>query len=177
MVTAAVPRVGGRTFNHSKCLKARAPCGSSWTGRTSRCEGCRRRPRGTGAGRGSTSSVLSTRSPRRGRCLCGGRRPEPVERLVPAKQLDALEEPRRDFRARDRDPYGLEGLPRLQAEPVGGSAKRGLDRLGRERLERRERGGRGLEHRAAAVQLGCVRRDVVEEEACKRRELAEALDL
>src|SRR6266851_1942892 len=90
--------------------------------------------------------------------------------------LDALEEPGRDFRAGDRDPYGLERLPRLQAEPVGGGAKRGLDRLGRERLERRERGGCGLEHRAAAVQLRCVRRDVVEEEAGERGELAEALD-
>ena len=95
---------------------------------------CRSRPRATAAARGSSSSGRSTRSRRLSRC--GRRAPEPRERLVPAEQLEALVQPRRDLRAGDGDADRLERLARLQAEPLAELLQRGLDRLGVERLDR-----------------------------------------
>jgi len=48
----------------------------------------------------------------------GHRGLEPPQRLVLAEQLEALEQARRDLRARDRDPDRLERLARLQLEPL-----------------------------------------------------------
>ena len=69
--------------------------------------------------RGRRSSGPSTRSRRLGRCA--SRAPDPLERGLATEQLEALEQPGRDRRARDGDPDRLERLPRLEAELVGGA--------------------------------------------------------
>ena len=60
-------------------------------------------------------------------------------RLVAAEQLNALEEARRDRRPGDREPDRLKSLPRFELEPLCERAKLGLDPLGREGLDTRER--------------------------------------
>ena len=73
---------------------------------------------------------------------CSGR--EPGERLVAPEQLEALEQPGRDLRARDREPDRGERLARLQPLRLGERAQRLLDpgrlpRLDDARAPRRRR--------------------------------------
>ena len=98
---------------------------------------------------------------------------QPSECRLAAEQLDALEQPGRHRRARDRDADRLESLARLQAEPLDDAAERRLDRLGRERLQLGERVARGATTSASPSTL----LDVLEEKARVVGELVEPRDL
>src|SRR5581483_2426868 len=74
--------------------------------------------------------------------------------LVAAEQLDALEQPGADVRARDRDTDRLEGVAGLEAVALGKPAKRGFDVLGVKRLDRLQCLGSLPDDRSAAVELG-----------------------
>src|SRR6185312_4817094 len=121
-----------------------------------------------------------------GGCPCRAlqRSVDPPQRLLATEQRDALEDPGRDGRARDRDADGLEDLLRLPAARLDERAQRRLDRvlvewLGQrgERLARRGERLRPALGTDRPLPRGRVVGRSVVEEAGERPEVGKRLDL
>src|ERR671919_633852 len=117
--------------------------------------------------------------PRSGATSLGAadRRVETRQRLGPAQELEALEEPGRHLRAGDGDTDRLEGVPRLELEALAEGAELLLDPLAGEGLRPGERLPRLPEHRRGAVEERRLGLDSAEEKARELWKAAERLDL
>src|SRR5829696_5749974 len=147
------------------------PSPRRWT----RCR-CRHRPRGFAAGRGWRSSARWTRWRRLSRCRAApARAADPRERLLPAQQLQRLEQARRHLRARHRDPDRLKRLRGLQARLLRQLAQNRLDLVRAPVLDPAESVSRGRQH--LLVEEDRIRLRRAEEEAREPRIVAELLDL
>src|SRR5919106_2356128 len=117
--------------------------------------------------------------PRSGATSLGAadRRVETRQRLGPAQELEALEEPGRHLRAGDGDTDRLEGVPRLELEALAEGAELLLDPLAGEGLRPGEHLPRLPEHRRGAVEERRLGLDSAEEKARELWKAAERLDL
>ena len=105
----------------------------------------------SGGAPGWSSSGRSTRSPglsrSRARTACSRR-----ERLVPAEQLQALEQPGRDLRPVTATRIGWNAFARLQLQPFGQARSAGSIGSAVERLDARRGVARRASTGAAAVE-------------------------